>query len=83
MSTIRITYTTHVEVDLEEVCDELKIRMEHIKTVTATGNVLNIFMVNGSLLHYEFDPAILCDTAMEEQNPTVCIESLSRLYDDV
>jgi len=77
MSLIRITYSTHLDIDLQGVCDVLNIRVEDIKTVTATGNVLNVFMVNGSLLHYEFYPPHCVD----DQNPSVCIESLSRLYD--
>ena len=77
MSTIRIIYYTHLDLDLQEVCEVLKIQMKRIKTVTVTGNVLNVFMVNGSLFRYEFDPPRYIDN----QNPTVCVESLSRLYD--
>ena len=73
MSTIQITYSTRVEVDLQEVCDSLDIRMEHINTITTTGNVLNVFTVSGSLLHYEFDPAMICDGEMDDQNPTTKI----------
>ena len=73
MTTIRITYSTHVEIDLQEVCESLGIRMEHINTITTTGNVLNVFMVSGSLLHYEFDPGEICDSEMDDQNPTTKI----------
>lgn len=73
MSTIRITYSTHVEIDLKEVCDSLGVRMEHVNTVTTSGNVLNVFMVNGSLLHYEFDPSMIWDSDMDDQNPTTKI----------
>ena len=73
MSTIQITYSTRVEIDLQEVCESLGIRMEHINTITTTGNVLNVFMVSGSLLHYEFDPSMICDSEMDDQNPTTKI----------
>ena len=73
MSTIQITYSTRVEIDLEEVCESLEIRMEHIKTITASANLLSIFMVSGELLNYEFDFAEICDAEMDEWNPTTKI----------
>ncbi len=73
MSKIQITYSTRVELDLQEVCDELKIRMEHIKTITTSGNLLSIFMVSGELLNYEFDFSRICDAEMDEWNPTTKI----------
>jgi hypothetical protein len=74
MSTIQITYSTLVELDLQEVCESLDIRMEHINTITTSGNVLNVFMVSGSLLHYEFDHGEICDAEMDDQNPTTIIK---------
>ena len=73
MSKIQITYETRVELDLQEVCDDLKIRMEHIKTITTSGNLLSIFMVSGELLNYEFDFSKICDSEMDEWNPTTKI----------
>ena len=73
MSTIQITYSSRVEIDLKEVCDSLGVKVEHVKTITTTGNLLNIFMVNGSLLHYEFDFSMICDSTMDELNPTTKI----------
>ena len=45
MSTIKITCSTHAEIDLENMCESLKIQVD-------------------------------------EMNPTICIESLSRLYEE-
>lgn len=73
MSKIQITYSTRVELDLQEVCDELKIRMEHVKHVTTSYNLLSIFMVDGTLHNYEFDFAEICDAEMDECNPTTKI----------
>ena len=73
MSAIQITYSTRVEIDLEEVCENLEIRMEHIKTITTTGNVLDILMKDGSELQYEFDSSLLEDSEMDDQNPSTKI----------
>ena len=73
MSTIQITYSTQVEINLKEVCDSLGVRVEHVNTVTTSGNVLNVFMVDGSLLHYEFDPSMIWDSDMDDLNPTTKI----------
>ena len=73
MSTIQITYSTHVEIDLQEVCDELNVNPREVCNIETSGNVLTIWMVSGSILHYEFDPAMICDGEMDDQNPTTKI----------
>ena len=73
MSTIQITYSTRVELDLQEVCDELEVKVEDVSNIVTTGNVLDILMKDGSILRYEFDPSILCDSEMDDQNPTTKI----------
>tara|TARA_B100000212_G_C27374667_1_gene534177 strand:+ start:1385 stop:1609 length:225 start_codon:yes stop_codon:yes gene_type:complete len=73
MSTIRITYSTHVVIDLQEVCDELNVSSREVKTVTTCGNVITVVMNDGSFYLYEFDPAMICDGEMDDQNPTTKI----------
>ena len=73
MSKIQITYSTHVEIDLEEVCESLGVKFEDVSNIVTTGNVLDVLMKDGSELQYEFDPSILCDSEMDDQNPTTKI----------
>ena len=73
MSTIQITYSTRVELDLQEVCDELEVKVEDVSNIVTTGNVLDILVKDGSILRYEFDPGIICDSEMDDQNPTTKI----------
>ena len=73
MSTIQITYSTRVEIDLEEVCDELNVNSREVKSVTTCGNVITVVMNDGSFHLYEFDIAEICDAEMDDQNPTTKI----------
>ena len=73
MSTIQITYSTRVEIDLEEVCEELNIQMDYVQHITTSGNLLSIFMKDGRLHNYEFDFSKICDAEMDEWNPTTKI----------
>jgi len=73
MSTIQITYSTQVELDLKEVCDELNVSLSEVKTVTTSGNVITVVMNDGSFHLYEFDPAMIYDSEMDDQNPTTKI----------
>ena len=73
MSTIQITYSTRVELDLQEVCDELNVNPREVKTVTTGGNVITVVMNDGSFHLYEFDPGEICDAEMDDQNPTTKI----------
>lgn len=73
MSKIQIIYSTRVELDLQEVCDELKIRMDQVQHITTAGNLLSIFMKDGRLHNYEFDFSRICDAEMDEWNPTTKI----------
>jgi len=70
---IRITYSTHVEINLQEVCDELNVSSHEVKTVTTCGNVITVVMNDGSFHLYEFDPSMICDGEMDDQNPTTKI----------
>ena len=73
MSTIQITYSTRVEIDFQEVCDELNVSSREVKSVTTCGNVITVVMNDGSFHLYEFDPGEICDSEMDDQNPTTKI----------
>lgn len=74
MSTIQITYSTRVEIDLHEVCESLGIfNVKDVTNIVTTGNILEVTTKDGETLQYEFDPSILCDSEMDEQNPTTKI----------
>lgn len=70
---VQIEYVSRVEIDLLEVCDLMGIRHEDIASISAHGNVLNIMMNSGEMLHYEFDPAMIGSAEMDDMNPTTYV----------
>tara|TARA_Y100000992_G_scaffold287530_1_gene240402 strand:+ start:507 stop:800 length:294 start_codon:yes stop_codon:yes gene_type:complete len=65
---LRINYEAKVELELDTICEDLKITVEDIRAITVNYNVLTIKTFDDKTLIYEFD-SILFSEDIETASP--------------